>query len=407
MKSPSLLRTEWTWLIVGATALLFQFFGDAWTADLTSPLKLGGIFVWLFVVILLAAFNVVRHADALAIKLGEPLGTLILTLSVISIEVLMISAVMLTGSNQPTLGRDTMFAVTMIVLNGLVGLALIVGGLKHREQSYNLRGANAYLAVILPLAILGLVLPSFTQSTDDGTLTSGQAIIFIVIFLALYLVFLAIQTVRHRELFISPNKPVTTAVGNTTAEHTDTGAHEVLANDSAASSDDGTDAGADHEGDNDEHAGLVIRPIWVHSALLLAYLIPVVILSKQLAYPIDYAIEVSQAPVALGGFIVALLILSPEAMSGLRAAASNRLQRSVNLYLGSIAATIGLTIPAILTIGLLTGNSVILGLDPTDIILLAITLAVSMLTFESKRTNVLHGAVHLVLFATYLVVLFD
>ena len=318
----------------------------------------------------------------------------------------MISAVMLTGSNQPTLGRDTMFAVTMIVLNGLVGLALIVGGLKHREQSYNLRGANAYLAVILPLAILGLVLPSFTQSTDDGTLTSGQAIIFIITFLVLYLVFLAIQTVRHRELFINPKSAEKSqvAVAGSVTDHATvapTGDKET------PELPDGHDDEHEPDSEHDEHAGLVLRPVWVHSVLLLAYLIPVVILSKQLAYPIDYAIEVSQAPVALGGFIVALLILSPEAMSGLRAAANNKLQRSVNLYLGSIAATIGLTIPAILMIGLVTGNSVILGLDPTAIILLAITLAVSMLTFESKRTNVLHGAVHLVLFATYLVVLFD
>ncbi len=406
MKSPSLLRTEWTWLIVAATAILFQLFGAEWVVDLSNPVKLAGIFLWLFVVILLAAFNVVRHADALAVKLGEPLGTLILTLSVISIEVLMISAVMLTGSNQPTLGRDTMFAVTMIVLNGLVGLALIVGGLKHREQSYNLRGANAYLAVILPLAILGLVLPSFTQSTDDGTLTSGQAIIFIITFLVLYLVFLAIQTVRHRELFINPKSAEKSqvAVAGSATDHATvapTGDKET------PELPDGHDDEHEPDSEHDEHAGLVLRPVWVHSVLLLAYLIPVVILSKQLAYPIDYAIEVSQAPVALGGFIVALLILSPEAMSGLRAAANNKLQRSVNLYLGSIAATIGLTIPAILMIGLVTGNSVILGLDPTAIILLAITLAVSMLTFESKRTNVLHGAVHLVLFATYLVVLFD
>lgn len=401
--NPSVLRTEWSWLLVGVTAVLFLFFGSGWTADLSSPVKLVLIFVWLFVIILVAAFNVVRHADALAVILGEPLGTLVLTLSVITIEVLMISAVMLTGSSQPTLARDTMFAVAMIVMNGLIGLALLVGGLRHHEQNYNLRGANAYLAVILPLAVLGLVLPSFTKSTDDATLSTGQEVIEIIVFLALYIVFLAIQTVRHRDLFMPP-KPalkISAEPGETVkVSQTETGTLQAL----TATTKQQVKPVDPHI---EDHGGLVIRSIGFHAVMLLAFLIPVVVLSKQLAYPIDYTIGVTGAPVALGGFIVALLILSPEAMSGLRAAASNRLQRSVNLYLGSVAATIGLTVPAVLIIGLATGNDVILGLEPTGIILLSVTLAVSLLTFESRRTNVLHGAVHLVLFAAYFMLIFD
>ena len=411
MAQPSLLRTEWTWLIVAATAVLFSIFGSQWTSDFSGFGQVAVIFVWLFAVILLAAFNVVRHAEALAVKLGEPLGTLILTLSVISIEVLMISSVMLTGDNQPTLARDTMFAVTMIVLCGLVGLALLVGGLKHHEQSYNLQGANAYLAVIMPLALLGLVLPDFTTSTDDPSLSTTQEIMFMVIFLALYGVFLAIQTVRHREIFIAPTPtPQSETVSATTSVSGSSGdsansAASGYADDDEEAADDVVDEPA--ESLEDEHPGLVVRSVGTHALLLLAFLVPVVLLSKELAYPIDYVIEESGAPVALGGFIVALLILSPEAMSGLRAALSNKLQRAVNLYLGSIAATIGLTIPAVLAVGIVTGKAIVLGLDPKSIVLLAATLAVSMLTFASRRTNVLHGVVHLALFAAYLMLLFD
>ena len=405
MAPPSLLRTEWTWLIVAATAVLFSLFGSQWTSNLSSFGEVAVIFAWLFAVILLAAFNVVRHAEALAVKLGEPLGTLILTLSVISIEVLMISSVMLTGDNQPTLARDTMFAVTMIVLCGLVGLALLVGGLKHHEQTYNLQGANAYLAVIMPLAILGLVLPDFTTSTDDQTLSTTQEIMFMVIFLALYGVFLAIQTVRHREIFIAP----TTSPQPATAQATTTSSGAATVAAAGSEADDAEDDEDDDPVDDahDEHPGLVVRSVGTHALLLLAFLIPVVLLSKELAYPIDYVIEESGAPVALGGFIVALLILSPEAMTGLRAALANKLQRSVNLYLGSIAATIGLTIPAVLAVGIVTGKAIVLGLEPKSIVLLAATLAVSMLTFASRRTNVLHGVVHLALFAAYLMLLFD
>ena len=408
MAPPSLLRTEWTWLIVAATAVLFSLFGSQWTSNLSSFGEVAVIFAWLFGVILLAAFNVVRHAEALAVKLGEPLGTLILTLSVISIEVLMISSVMLTGDNQPTLARDTMFAVTMIVLCGLVGLALLVGGLKHHEQTYNLQGANAYLAVIMPLALLGLVLPDFTTSTDDQTLSTTQEIMFMVIFLALYGVFLAIQTVRHREIFIAPTTSPQPATAQATTAPSGSAAIAAAGNE-AADAEDPEDAEDDfpaHDTHN-EHPGLVIRSVGTHALLLLAFLIPVVLLSKELAYPIDYVIEESGAPVALGGFIVALLILSPEAMTGLRAALANKLQRSVNLYLGSIAATIGLTIPAVLAVGIVTGKAIVLGLEPKSIVLLAATLAVSMLTFASRRTNVLHGVVHLALFAAYLLLLFD
>lgn len=171
MNSLQLAKQEWVFVASIVTTTLFFLFGDRWLADISNPAWFAFILIWLFVVILLSAFAIVRHAESLAVILGEPLGTLVLTLSVIGIEVMMISAVMLTGGGKPTLARDTMFAVVMIVLNGLVGLSLLLGGLRHHEQQYNLQGANAFLALIVPLAVLGLILPNYTQSSPGPTLS--------------------------------------------------------------------------------------------------------------------------------------------------------------------------------------------------------------------------------------------
>lgn len=372
---PGLLRGEWPLLVVVVTTLLFLLFGKTWLGGLGNPLWLALMFVWLFGAVLWAALKVVHHADMLAETLGEPYGTLILTLSVISIEVLMISALMLAGENNPTLARDTMFAVVMIVLNGMVGLTLLLGALRHGEQSYNLQGANAYLSVIIPLALLSLVLPDFTQSTPVRTLSSFQSLFLILASLALYGTFLAIQTVRHRGYFRG---------------------------------DGWTDAGPDPnefavEHEQGTHAP---GPVAFHAVLLLAYLIPVVLLAKKIAIPIDYGIETLALPAALGGFVVAVLVLTPEAVGAVRSALANRLQRAVNIFLGSVLATIGLTVPAVLTISLVTGRTVELGLEQTDALMLFITLLVSVVTFSAVRTNLLQGVVHLILFGAYLMLIF-
>src|SRR5438876_5891918 len=190
-------------LFVGwGTAAIFFATGSQLVEIVAHPAVLIGVFVWLFAVILWSAISVARHADCLAIKLGEPYGTLILTLSAISIEVVMVSTAMLHGENNPTLGRDSIFAVMMIALNGLVGLCLLLGGLRYREQHYNLQGVNAYLNVIMSLAVRGLVLPIFTTSTSGPTFSFEQAIFLAVVSLSLYAIFLLIQTMRHRRSFM-------------------------------------------------------------------------------------------------------------------------------------------------------------------------------------------------------------
>jgi Ca2+:H+ antiporter len=370
--SGTFLRREWPLAIIVLTLALFLIFGSSWLGDLSSPAWFIFMFGWLFGVILFSASAVVRHAEAIADRLGEPLGTLVLTLSVVGIEVIMIAAVMNAGPDNLTLARDAMEAVIMIVMNGLVGMCLLLGGLRYREQTYNLQGANAFLAVIVPLAVLGLVLPDFTVTTPGPVLSRLQSALLIVMSLALYAIFLAIQTSRHREYFQPP-----------------------------------PGQGVPHSGELHEahhhHAG----PIAYHAPLLLIYVLPVMILAKQISKPIDYGIHVLHAPPALGGFLVSVLVLSPESLASVRAALANQLQRSVNLLLGSVLASISLTIPAALTIGLVMGQDIVLGLDPVDMLLLLLTLGMSTLTFASARTNVLQGAVHLVLFVAYLMLMFQ
>jgi len=202
------IRAEFPLLVGFVTVAIFLVLGSRLNELTTRVLPLVGVFVCLFVVILWSAICVVRHADCLAIKLGEPYGTLILTLSAISIEVVMISTAMLHGANNPTLGRDATFAVIMIALNGLVGLSLLLGGLQYREQHYNIQGVNAYLNVIMALAVLGLVLPNFTTSTSGPTFSTEQEIFFVAVSLLLYAIFLLIQTVRHRGYFLESKEEV-------------------------------------------------------------------------------------------------------------------------------------------------------------------------------------------------------
>ena len=209
----TVLRSEAAVIVGAITTALFYGFPDVLLSDLLPDLWSIVLFCWLFGTMLWCAFGVVRHAECLAAVLGEPYGTLILTLAVISIEVSLISSIMLHGANEPTLARDTMFAVLMIILNGMVGLALLVGALRHREQHYNLQGAKAFLAVIIPLAVLTLILPRFTISTRLPAFTPAQAAFFAAMTFVLYGVFLAVQTVRHQNLFVEPGVPVQLAGG--------------------------------------------------------------------------------------------------------------------------------------------------------------------------------------------------
>jgi Ca2+:H+ antiporter len=310
---------------------------------------------------------VVRHAEHLAERLGEPYGTIILTLSVTIIEVVAISALMAhgaenSGSDSSGVARDTIYAVVMILLNLTAGIALLAGGWRHLELQFNLQSANAYLGVIIPLTVFALILPDFTHTTPGPTLSSPQEAFIAFVSLGLYAAFLVAQAVRHHAYFAQ--------------------------------------AGS-HASDEQGH------PAWPHAVLLAAYMIPLVYLAEHLGEPVETLLHQFHAPQALGGTLVALLIATPEALGAIRAAINNQLQRSVNIFMGSVLSSIGLTIPAMVVCGWFTGLQLSLGLPPSAVVMLVLTLVLSIVTFANGRTNVLQGAVHIVLFCAYLLLLFQ
>jgi Ca2+:H+ antiporter len=367
--SPKVIRSEVGLLFGVGTAAIFFAAGDRLLENLREPLLLAVVSLWFFAVILWCAISVVRHADCLAIKFGEPYGTLILTLSAISIEVAMISMAMLHGANNPALGRDAIFAVIMIALGAFVGLCLSLGGWRYREQRYNFQGVNSYLNVIMALAVLGLVLPNFTTSTNGPTFSTTQKIFLAVMSLSLYGIFLLIQTLRHSQYF--------------------TESQDVVIRSASA------------------HHQLQMRSAPYHAAMLVIYLITVVMLAEKFAIPLDNSIEEFGMPQAFGGAIIASLVLAPEALGAIHATLNNQLQRSINILFGSVLATIGLTIPAVLTISLITKRPIVLGVEGGNLPLLLLTLAASVVTFTSGKTNVLQGCVHLLLFAVFLLLIFS
>lgn len=366
-----LLRSEAQVPAVWLTAALFLLFGKGWLAAAAhSPALTLALFAWLFGAILWGAFGVVRHAEHLAERLGEPYGTLILTLAVTVIEVAFIITAVATSDTSSPVARDAVFAVVMLMLNGTIGLCLLLGGLRHHEQSYNLPGARAFLSVVIPLAIFALVLPNFTVVSPGPTLSTPQAITIAVLTLALYGVFLAMQTVSHRGFFQDPSEADGRALPEAPSEGTST------------------------------------HPVAFHATGLILTLAPAVYLTEELGHIVERAVAVAGAPAGLVGVIVAVLVLAPEAMGALQAALRNRLQRAVNIALGSVLATIGLTIPAVLVLGVLRDIPTVLGLGQDHMLLLAVTLVVSTLTFGGDRTNMLQGAVHIVMFLVFCLLLF-
>jgi len=362
------IRAELALIFGIATAAIFLWAGSALIEIIGHPVALIVVFLWLFAAILWSAVSVVRHADCLAVKWGEPYGTLVLTLSAIAIEVVMISAAMLHGQNNPTLGRDAIFAVVMIALNGFVGLVLLLGGLRHGEQYYNLEGVNSYLNVIMTLAVLGLVLPNFTTTTGGPTFSTEQQIFLVVVSLFLYAIFLLIQTMRHRGYFMESERAI-------------------VAPDSV---------------DHPQH----VQSTAFHAPMLVLYLIVVILLAEKFAVPLDNSIEKFGMPQEFGGAMIAALVLAPEGIGAIRSDLRNQLQRAINILFGSVLATIGLTIPAVLTISLVTKRPVTLGVQGGNLPLLLLTLAVSVVTFTSRKTNILQGCVHLLLFAVFLLLIF-
>lgn len=311
-----------------------------------------------FAVLLIAVFAAVHHAEEIAHALGEPFGTLVLTMSVTVIECALILSIMLGGDGNPTLARDTTMAVVMVILNLIIGLCLVIGGLKYGEQGFRVAGARSYLIVLIPFCILTLVLPNFTATTPGPYYSTAQIVFVSLVTLALYAMFLYVQTVRHKEFFTLED--------------------------------------AVDEEEAAEHGGLTAAFV-----LLVVALTAIVLLSKSFSVTLEKVVAAVHAPRAVVGVVVAMLVLLPESMAAISAARKDRMQTAVNLALGSSLATIGLTIPAVGFLSILLGKPLALGLERSDMVLLLLTLTVSMLTFGGGRTNILPGFVHLMLMAVF------
>ena len=305
----------------------------------------------------------VHHAEVIALRVGEPFGTLVLALAITIIEVSLIITLMMSGgATTNALARDTVYATVMIVCNGTVGLCLLMGALRHRVLTFRVEGTTPALSVLATLTVLTLVLPSFTSSTSGPTLSSVQLVFVGLVSLTLYGVFVFVQTVRHRSYFLP----------------TDVASDELQAAPPSTSA------------------------VLMSFALLFLCLVAVVGLAKTLAPNIEAVVKATSTPPAVIGIAIALMVLLPETWAAVRTARRNRMQTSFNLALGSALATIGLTIPAVAVTSLLLGLQLDLGLPPKEMVLLMLTLVISAMTLAGGRATVLQGAVHLVLFAVFL-----
>lgn len=354
MTAPATVLPRWT---IAAPFVAWIVLGVAYA------LPGNGLLLALIGVALCAAvFTAVHHAEVVAHRVGEPFGTLVLAVAVTVIEVALIVSVMLTsGPEKAGLARDTVFAAVMIVCNGIVGICLLVGGIRHREQDFQSRGAAAALAVLASLSVLTMVMPNYTTTSVGPVLSSSQLAFAGVSSLVLYGVFVFVQTVRHRDYFLAdvPDEDVHAAPPST---------------------------------------GVALAA----GGLLVVCLVAVVLLAKVLSPVVETAVKNAGAPPAVVGIIIAALVLLPEGLAAVRAARADRLQNSLNLALGSALASIGLTIPTVAVVFLWTAQPLILGIDGKETVLLVLTLIVGTLTLSSGRTTILQGAVHLSLFAAYL-----
>jgi Ca2+:H+ antiporter len=353
----------WTWLTPLAALALFL---------VASAAGVGTVLAVVCGAVLVGAVLVaVHHAEVVAHRVGEPFGTLVLALAVTAIEAALILSMMTAGgADMAVLPRDSLYAAVMIICTGVVGVCILAGGLAHGEQTFRVEGAGPGLAALIVLTTLAFVLPVFTTTTTVpyGTYSRPQLVFAAASSAVLWAIFVFFQAVRHRDYFIPP--PARAA-------------------------------------DPDAHAEPpTTRAAWASFALLLVSLVAVVGLAKKLSPFIERGVEAAGAPRAVVGIVIASLVLLPETLAAVNAARANRLQTSMNLAIGSALACIGLTVPVVVAASLALDLPLVLGLQPKDVALLALTFLVSAVTLGTGRTSMMQGAIHLVLFAAYLFLAF-
>lgn len=350
----------WAWVApVAACVLLVAKFTGLVSAAQPLVLMLAAVLLGA------AVFASVHHAEIVALRVGEPFGSILLAIAVTVIEVALIVSIMLSAKvGSDVLARDTVFATVMMVFNGIIGLCLLLGGARHHEQRFQTDAAAAALSVIGTLAVITLVLPNYTLAVPGPVYSPSQLIFVGFVSIILYCVFLFVQTIRHREYFLGEVEAAT--------------------------------------GSDDDGLMPSMRTTCISLALLALALAAVVLLAKTLSPSLERAVAAAALPKAFVGVVIAAVVLLPEGLAAVRAARANRLQTSLNLALGSAMATIGLTIPVVSAVALMLDQQLTLGLAPAEMVLLILTLFISTVTLATGRTTILQGAVHLVLFAVFM-----
>ncbi|MEY8567175.1 calcium:proton antiporter [Corynebacteriaceae bacterium 7-707] len=371
--SPSVLAR----LVLGWGTFLTTVVAAPWLQGTLGTPALAAVLGALVTVIVICAFGVVEQAEHLAHRLGDPYGTLVLTLSIVVIEVILISAVMLGPGDHTTIARDSVMAVSMIILTLVIGVALVVGGIRHGGMLPNRTGTSAYLSVLVVLTTVAFVMPGLIG--EDGRYTTAQEIPVIAVTVVLYAFFLYRQTGAQRADFQEVTADTPAGTSATSPARTDV--REILAT---------------HRGE-----------ILTRAAVLLLTVLPIVLLSHDMATLLDDGLARAGAPVALSGVLIAMIVFLPETLTTVRAALQGEIQRVSNLCHGALVSTVGLTIPAVLTIGMLTGQEVELFESPTNLAFLAVTLMLSVTTFTGRRVTALHGAAHLMVFLVFCLSIFS
>ena len=381
-------------LILGWGVLIaLQFMGSLLAPPVPMPLLVTALLV-IIAVILICAFGVVTEAEHLANRLGDPYGSLVLTISICLIEVILIAAVLLGPGDHATIARDSVMAVSMIILNAVIGLCLLVGGLRHGALTHNRTGVSNYLVMIVVLAALAFAVPALI-GTPDGAYEIWQEIPIIVVTVGAYVFFLYRQMgpQAHEFTEVAPVGAASASASSTTGTTQSSPAEAAVEAD-------------------DEPQGIVEIlsthrvEIILRLVLLVATVLPIVLLSHDMATLLDDGLGRLGAPVALSGVVIAMIVFLPETLTSLRAAWNGEIQRVSNLCHGAQVSTVGLTIPTVLVIGMLTDQQIVLAESPINLALFAITLLVSVIGFAGKKVTAVQGAAHIIIFVVFGLALF-
>ena len=371
LSGPVIARILTGWAAVGTVILT-----EPGSIPQLPGFLLAAILAALVVVIAYCAFGVVQQAEHLARRLGDPYGSLILTLSIVIIEVILIGAVMLGPGESATIARDSVMAVSMVILNLVVGISLLAGALRHGSLRLNSAGSSTYLAMLIVLISFGLIMPGAIG--DDGAYTAPQQVIVVIITIAVYAFFLLRQTTAEAGDYREPVSLV---------------------------------AGHEQQGDvPSEGVARVLREhraeVLTRAAVLVVTVLPIVLLSHDMAALLDDGLGRLDAPIALAGLLIAMIVFLPEGITAVRAGLSGEAQRVINLCHGALVSTVSFTIPAVLLIGLATGQTVVLAESGVNVVLLAVTMLVTITNFSAPKLTVMHALPHLMTFGVYVLLLF-